>query len=713
MENIFKFSYNNVSIVGHSEIDYKIGDKEFSFIPDYNGKFVANDDNVKVTAHVIDDKDKKSIYLDIENISGKEIYLSQVYPLVADGKDIKIGSTEHKDLIVYSQGRHKNDLPSVCRLGSRDVCWTDMLASLTEGGAMIPQEVKEGITTVTGDSLSVIHGKDASLTIGYMTTRSQLCESSLDVDDNGNIVKFALGCIFNCVMPNKVKRTTETIRLDSNLDSLAAIDDFANTKATMYNARVINQKVEGLEKPSVWCSWYYYGGFIFPKDITENLEKIKEFNLPYNVMQIDDGWQICDGDWEPKPHFAEVGGMKAIAEEISNYGLVPGIWTAPFIASPTTSLINTHPNWLLKTKDGEYAKFAKIFYILDVTHPEVLAWYKELFNRISNEWGFKYHKMDFTRSFIQVKDPDPYDPTVTPVEAYTKAIEVIREGMGEDAYFLMCGGLYDPLIGIVDGQRTGSDVTSMWIEPGCKYPTLPYTVKQNTLRYYMNKWWNNDPDSLMVRRRDKGGDLQLGLLTDDEAKTFTVNQYFGGGIFCSTEKLAEIDKDRLNYVSHCMPVVNTEPVPRKLFDCERFQSQIDVKVTAAWGDTWHTIVIVNWDDTPKKISLKLDEKLCGKYINKHNKYNVSTFYTKELMANCSYGDTVEFGELAPHSSEIVRVGVAGEPQIVFSNTHYSFGGELIDLIVNENGIDAVSRDMYDFDAEYSVLMPDGEIVNLY
>ena len=45
--------------------------------------------------------------------------------------------------------------------------------------------------------------------------------------------------------------------------------------------------------------------------------------------------------------------------------------------------------------------------------------------------------------------------------------------------------------------------------------------------------------------------------------------------------------------------------------------------------------------------------------------------------------------------------------------HYSFGGELEDLIVDEKGVDAIAKDAYDFDAEYTVLMPDGEIINLY
>ena len=61
----------------------------------------------------------------------------------------------------------------------------------------------------------------------------------------------------------------------------------------------------------------------------------------------------------------------------------------------------------------------------------------------------------------------------------------------------------------------------MWssnIQKGGK--TAPFTIKQNLLRYFMNHWWDNDPDSLMVRRQENlpGFTSYLGLLNDEEVK---------------------------------------------------------------------------------------------------------------------------------------------------------------------------------------------------
>ena len=56
--------------------------------------------------------------------------------------------------------------------------------------------------------------------------------------------------------------------------------------------------------------------------------------------------------------------------------------------------------------------------------------------------------------------------------------------------------------------------------------TAPYTIRQSVMRYYMNYWWANDPDALMVRKNDvmqRGSRLTLGLLNDDEVKTSVMN----------------------------------------------------------------------------------------------------------------------------------------------------------------------------------------------
>ena len=317
------------------------------------------------------------------------------------------------------------------------------------------------------------------------------------------------------------------IRVDSE-DLLQAIDDYAADKARIYHA------LRSKNPPSVYCTWYYYGLTVTYEDVQENLNEIKRRKLPFDVYQIDEGWEVTLGDWRNNDKFPKP--MKEVADEIREAGMIPGIWTSPFITHQTAPLTQEHPEWLLRHSNGELCLFPmndNVYYVLDITNPEVITYVRELYRMLRYEWGYLYHKLDFTRAPLIQADAVYYDDTVTLVQAYRRAVQAVREGIGEDGYFLMCGGLYDPLIGIVNAQRVGSDVLSMWstnIQTGGR--TVPFTMKQNILRYFMNHWWDNDPDALMVRRQEKpfrNLRLSYGLLNEEEVKTSVLNQVLGGG----------------------------------------------------------------------------------------------------------------------------------------------------------------------------------------
>jgi len=113
------------------------------------------------------------------------------------------------------------------------------------------------------------------------------------------------------------------------------------------------------------------------------------------------------------------------------------------------------------------------------------------------------------------------------------------------------------------------------------------------LRYYMNSWWNNDPDALMVRRQKqmtRGLRLTLGLLNEEEVKTTVVNQYLGGGLICSTEPLASIDNDRLYQLEHILPVMERKVEVRNLFGECRFPNMADIYLPEK---KWHSFVLIN------------------------------------------------------------------------------------------------------------------------
>lgn len=133
-----------------------------------------------------------------------------------------------------------------------------------------------------------------------------------------------------------------------------------------------------------------------------------------------------------------------------------------------------------------------------------------------------------------------FDDTITIVEAYYEAVRAIREGMGESSYFLMCGGLYYPIIGLVDAQRTGSNVLSMWSSAINKDgKAAPYTMKQmldfllekNMLPSYCNesdKYTVCDYYGKVYKTDVKVGDkVTLGVLKPHGATVIKIEKQSG------------------------------------------------------------------------------------------------------------------------------------------------------------------------------------------
>ncbi|MEP6896306.1 MAG: alpha-galactosidase, partial [Chloroflexota bacterium] len=92
--------------------------------------------------------------------------------------------------------------------------------------------------------------------------------------------------------------------------------------------------------PRVWCSWYSLYKWINEHVITNALHALGD--LPFDVFQLDDGWQITHGDWEPTKKFPS--GMAELANQIKATGRTAGLWLAPFMVTKLSSIYRDHPD---------------------------------------------------------------------------------------------------------------------------------------------------------------------------------------------------------------------------------------------------------------------------------------------------------------------------------------------------------------------------------
>ena len=278
-------------------------------------------------------------------------------------------------------------------------------------------------------------------------------------------------------------------------------DDVFAKYASLLEARLGKTRYE--QPPRVWCSWYSLFKWINEPILLKSLRGLGD--LPFDVFQIDDGWQIIHGDWDANKKFPS--GMKSLAEKIRSTGRIAGIWLAPFMISPNSQLAKDHPDWILRGENGAPVPagitWAGNQYALDSSRPEVLDWIEQLTRKVTG-WGYNYLKLDFLYQGAIVGKR--YKDTLRE-EAYRSAMQVIRQAAG-DAYILACGAPVIPSLGLCDGLRIGPDVTNYWINTALttwlSNPNESSTA--NAIRTCVHRLWlkplvNIDSDVMYFRSR--------------------------------------------------------------------------------------------------------------------------------------------------------------------------------------------------------------------
>ena len=113
-------------------------------------------------------------------------------------------------------------------------------------------------------------------------------------------------------------------------------------------------------------------------------------------MDIDDGYQIAEGDWNTNELFP--GGdkdMRHITDECHKRGLKAKLWWAPLAADPGTQILKEHPEMLLKTEEwsNEYITWWDSWYLSPV-NPVTDAYTKDLLDMFLRRWNFDGLKID-------------------------------------------------------------------------------------------------------------------------------------------------------------------------------------------------------------------------------------------------------------------------------------------------------------------------------
>ena len=253
----------------------------------------------------------------------------------------------------------------------------------------------------------------------------------------------------------------------------------------------------------VWCSWYSLYTEIHENQLQKILRDLGD--LSFDVFQVDDGWQVGIGDWEPNAKFPS--GMDDLASRIKKSGRLAGLWLAPLVVVPSSSLYKNHRDWLLKDEKGVLVSagmnWGERLFTLDTTHPAVLDWLSGLMKKVLS-WGYEYIKLDFLYAGAL---PGKRKVDIPRESAYRNGLKIIRETLG-DAYFLTCGAPILPSIGLCDAMRIGPDVAGYWSAHRDDDLLMNFAIPgaRNALRTSLHRLWlgplvHTDPDVSYFRSR--------------------------------------------------------------------------------------------------------------------------------------------------------------------------------------------------------------------
>lgn len=302
---------------------------------------------------------------------------------------------------------------------------------------------------------------------------------------------------------------------------------------------------------SGWTSWYNYYTNIDHTILNENLDDIIAAQMPYDVFQIDDGYQNAVGDWLTlKPSFKS--GLAELANKAKANGMKAGLWLAPFVAERNSNLYKTHKNWFVKLgnrtmKAGWNPGWSGNFYTLDIYNNDVRAYLREVFDTVRHVWGFNFVKLDFLYAIAS----SPYYGK-TRAEIMYDGVQLLRELCG-DMEILGCGVPLGQAKDSFEYCRIGSDVAPYYEDAKLKmlayrervstYNSLKSTIGRSMLNGH---YFINDPDVFLMREENNHmNDAQKHTL-------FVLNNLLGGLVFTS-DKLGNYSDKILTTVKTMYP----------------------------------------------------------------------------------------------------------------------------------------------------------------
>lgn len=499
-------------------------------------------------------------------------------------------------------------------------------------------------------------------------------------------------------------QTVETLLLGYFDDARLGLEAYADLVAAHY-------RIHLPPIPCGYCTWYSqpHGGASDAKHLAELAQFAKETLQPFGLdfIQIDDMWQGFPRDrrdldrrghtdeylgklpgeqkerwwWGPHSDFTQHNpkgpyrdGMASSARQLSDLGFTPGLWFMPFAWDPLCDALAEHHDYFLKRKDGALCYTEWAGWCLDMSHPDARDFLSSVVSRMTQEWGFRYLKLDglWTGTGAkQVYVNDAYvidhlgeavghDRAQTPLERYRSGLELVREAAGPGVFLLGCnvsqnmrtlGGSF----GLVDAMRIGPDNGSDW--NGLK--AGPW---HGSNRYFLHgRVWHNDPDPVYVRES----------MPIEHARLLCSWVALSGQLTVMSDWLPDLPAERLNILKRILPNHGLKPRPVDLFEQELPRVWM---LTDTRGETRRDVLgFFNWDEKERR---RVEESVARLGLPEAANYAGFDFWANAPVE--PFSGTIAVDVPAGSCRVIAVRPILDRPFVLSTNRHISQG--IVDII---------------------------------
>jgi alpha-galactosidase len=621
-------------------------------------------DELQLDWHIALD-DEVEMWLEVTNVGQKPLQVDELHVLAVDAAQrgkIELGSPL-RQWSFYQNGWQS---------------WSPAFARHVDGGLYVDPNTKDYQTkhqphyrSGQGDVFSsewftVLarvgesrRAKGRCLLLGFITTKEQLAEVRLSLDNDGG-ERLAAVCYADGVTLEPGERLfSERLVVAQGEEPFGLLEAYAQRLGQVMKAR------QRTALPTGWCSWYYFFREVTGADVLDNVAAIEKEALPLEYIVVDDGYQTAIGDWLSVDD-AKFADMRGLVQEIVRAGYKPGIWTAPFGASSDSQLYAEHPDWVIRDEDGQplvaWQHWGVDTYGLDLSHPEVQEWLRETFRTIRGEWGYELFKVDFV--FAGGLAGRRHNPQMSRAQVMRKGLEIIRQAIGEGAFLLGCGAPLGPSIGLVDAMRIGPDMAANWhpFWGDLSLPAAENALRNVVTRYFLHgALWLSDPDCLLVRTRDDESNLVL-----NEMRTMASIIGLCGGIVLSSDNLSSIRRGRLKYLRRVLPPYGRAAIPLDLFERE-MPGLLVLPVETDWGQ-WLVVGLVNWADRTTETTIELTDLDLPR-----GRYHVYNYWRRRYLGTIE--DRLTIKRHQPHETVLLLIKpVSDRPELLTSTFHVTQGG---------------------------------------